>query len=87
MLGGYQQDHPLLLMADTRCRIGGRLVDASGRLLFRHSCAGTRGVSGGPLLIDKGGRWHVAAIEVASEGDLAGGAAIGLNEIIQALVH
>jgi protease YdgD len=46
MLGGYQQDHPLILMADTRCRIGGRLVDGSGRLLLRHSCAGTSGVSG-----------------------------------------
>jgi protease YdgD len=88
MLGGYQQDHPLLLMADTRCRIGGRLVDASGRLLLRHSCAGTRGASGGPLLIDRGGRWHVAAIEVAAEVDLAAGIAIVLNEAIQgALVH
>jgi protease YdgD len=88
MLGGYQQDQPLILMADTRCRIGGRLVDGSGRLLLRHSCTGTRGVSGGPLLIDRGGRWYIAAIEVAAEVDLAGGAAIDLHEVIQGgLVH
>jgi protease YdgD len=88
MLGGYQQDHPLLLTADTQCRIGGRFVDTSGRLLLRHSCAGTRGASGAPLLIDRGGRWHVAAIEVAAEVDLAGGAAVVLNEAIQAtLIH
>jgi protease YdgD len=88
MLGGYQQDHPLILMADIRCRIGGRLVDGSSRLLLRHSCAGTRGASGAPLLINRGGRWHVAAIDVAAEADLAGGVAIVLSEAIQAaLVH
>jgi len=88
MLGGYQQDHPLILMADTRCRIGARLVDGSGRLFLRHSCAGTRGVSGAPLLINRGDRWHVAAIGVAAEVDLAGGVAIVLNETVQgALAH
>ena len=59
MLGGYQQDHPLVLMADTQCRIVGRLVDAGGRLLLRHNCTGTRGVSGVPLLIEKGGKWSL----------------------------
>jgi protease YdgD len=88
MLGGYQQDHPLILMADTRCVIGGRLVDVSGRLLLRHSCVGTRGVSGAPLLINSGDQWHVAAIEVAAEVDHTGGVAIGLKEaILAALVH
>jgi hypothetical protein len=62
-------------------------ADEPGALL-RHSCAGTPGVSGGPLLIDRGGQWHVAAIEVAAEIDLAGGVAIVLNEAVQgALVH
>jgi protease YdgD len=46
MLGGYQQDHPLVLMADTECRIDGRASHASGRLLIRHNCTGTRGDSG-----------------------------------------
>ena len=83
MLGGYQQDHPLLLIADTQCRIDGRLVDASGRLLLLHNCAGTRGVSGAPLLIDRGGRWQVAAIEVASEMGIAHGAAVVRHEAIK----
>jgi protease YdgD len=80
MLGGYQQDHPLLLMADTRCRIAGRLIDASGRLLLRHNCAGTQGVSGAPLLIDRGGRWQIAAIDVAGETGGAHGVAVVLDE-------
>jgi hypothetical protein len=36
------------------------------------------------LLINRGGRWHVAAIEVAAELGLAGGAAaVVLKEAIQ----
>jgi len=35
------------------------------------------------LLIDKGGRWHVVAIEVAAEVDLAGGVAVVLNEAVK----
>jgi hypothetical protein len=76
MLGGFQQDHPLLLMTDTHCRIDGRLVDASGRLLLRHNCAGTDGVSSAPLLTEKGGKWYVAAIDVAAETGVAGGIAV-----------
>lgn len=85
MLGGYQQDHPLLLLADTQCRIDGRFVDTSGRLLLRHNCAGTRGVSGAPLLIYRGGRWEVAAIEVAGETGIAQGVAVVLDEAIKSL--
>ena len=55
MLGGYQQDHPLLLTVDTQCQIDGRFVDATGQLLLRHNCTGTHGVSGAPLLIERGG--------------------------------
>ena len=62
MLGGYQQDHPLVLMADTECRIVGRATDAGGRLLLRHNCTGTRGDSGAPLLIEKGGKWYTAGL-------------------------
>ncbi len=83
MLGGYQQDHPLLLIADTQCRIDRRFVDENGRLLLVHNCAGTRGMSGAPLLTDKGGRWQVAAIEVAGEMDIAHGAAVVLDEAIK----
>lgn len=80
VLGGYQQDHPLILTADTECRIVGRLLDPSGRTLLRHDCTGTRGVSGAPLLVEKAGRWFVAAIDVAAQPGIAGGAAVILDE-------
>jgi protease YdgD len=85
MLGGYQQDHPLVLMADVRCRIDGRLVDAGGQLLLRHNCAATGGASGGPLLIRRDGRWYIAAIDVAGGIDSAGGAAVALGKILRDL--
>jgi protease YdgD len=80
MLGGYQRDHPLVLMADSQCQIVGRFVDASGRPVLRHNCAGTNGVSGAPLLIYREGRWQVAAIDVAGEIGIAGGAAVVVDE-------
>jgi len=80
MLGGYQQGHSLVLMADPQCRILGRFVDASGRLLLRDNCLGTNGVSGGPLLINTGGKWQVAAIEVAGDLGFGGGAAVVLDD-------
>src|SRR5260370_16315829 len=64
MLGGYQQDHPLVLMADTGCRVVGHFVDAGGRRLLRHNCTGAGGVSGAPLLIERGGKWYVAGVYV-----------------------
>jgi protease YdgD len=76
MLGGYQQDHPLVLMADVECRIVGRSTDAGGRPLLRHNCTGTRGDSGAPLLIEKGGKWCVAGVGVAAETGIAGGFAV-----------
>jgi protease YdgD len=80
MLGGYQQDRPLVLMADTDCRIVGRVTDSAGRLLLRHNCTGTRGVSGAPLLIEKDGKWYTAGIDVAAELAVASGFAVVLNE-------
>jgi V8-like Glu-specific endopeptidase len=80
MLGGYQRDHPLLLMADPQCQIVERSVDVSGRLVLRHNCAGTNGVSGAPLLIYRDGRWQVAAIDVAGEIGITGGGAVVVDE-------
>lgn len=80
MLGGYQQDHPLVLMADTECRIVGRATDGGGRLLLRHNCTGTRGDSGAPLLIEKGGKWYTAGVDVAAELGVASGLAVVLDE-------
>jgi protease YdgD len=79
-LGGYQQDHPLILMADAECRIVGRSTDASGRLLLRHNCGGINGESGAPLLIEKGGKWYVAGVAVAAEIGIVGGFAVVVDE-------
>jgi protease YdgD len=76
MLGGYQQDHPLVLMADTGCRIVGHFVDASGRRVLRHNCTGARGISGAPLLIEKDGKWYVAGVDVTAEPGVAAGFAV-----------
>jgi protease YdgD len=78
MLGGYQPDHPLVLMGDDACCIVGRTTDASGRLLLRHNCTGTGGVSGAPLLIDKA--WYTAGVDVAAELGVASGFAVILDE-------
>jgi protease YdgD len=83
VLGGYQKDHPLLLMADTQCRIVGRFADSGGQLLLRHNCAATNGTSGAPLLIDRYGRWQIAAIDVAAERRIVGGAAAVLAEAVK----
>jgi protease YdgD len=85
MLGGYQQDRPFVLMADPQCRIVGRFLDASGRLVLRDNCAGTNGVSGAPLLIYRGGTWQIAATEVAADLGLPGGAAVALDDAVKTL--
>jgi protease YdgD len=79
-LGGYQQDHPLLLLADAGCHVRGRVADPTGHVLLRHDCAGSRGVSGAPLLTQKDGRWFVAGIDVAAEAEAVGGLAVFLDE-------
>jgi protease YdgD len=81
MRGGYQQDHPLVLMADTGCQILGSATDGDGRPLIRHNCTGTRGVSGAPLLVEHAGKWFVAGVDVlAAERGAAGGYAVVLDE-------
>ena len=73
MLGGYEQDRSEALLADTDCRVMGRVVDAGGRALLQHACAATRGASGAPLLVREGGVWAVAGVNVAaSVGDVGG---------------
>jgi protease YdgD len=81
MLGGYQQDHPLVLMADAGCQILGSATDGAGRPLIRHNCTRTRGVSGAPLLIEQAGKWFVVGVDVvATERGAAGGFAVILDE-------
>jgi protease YdgD len=75
VLGGYQRDHPLVLIADIDCRVLGRAIDVGGRALLRHSCAGLPGLSGAPLLIEVDGTWHVSGVAVAEEAGAASGLA------------
>ena len=79
VLGGYQQDHPLVPMADTECQIVGRAIDTDGRPLIRHNCTGTRGVSGTPLLIEQSGKWFVTGVDVLAQY----GAAVGYGMVLE----
>ncbi|MFL1462730.1 trypsin-like serine peptidase [Roseococcus sp. DSY-14] len=72
VLGGYQQDMPERLLADTGCRIIGA---ANGAVT--HDCAGTRGASGAPLLAEIGGRWQVMGVASRVRRDIALGEAAG----------
>jgi protease YdgD len=81
LLGGYQQDRPELLMADTACRIGD-LGGGNGPPLLLHDCAGTRGASGAPLLRREGpDSWSIVGIAVAAARRNAGGIAISSQAI------
>jgi protease YdgD len=78
MLGGYQQDRPEVLMADTACRLLGQFRDPSGRSVLAHDCAGTRGASGSPLLARSpdGSRWGVIGVLSAVNPDFTLGYAV-----------
>jgi protease YdgD len=78
MLGGYEQDRAQVVLADVACAVTGVARDAAGRAMLRHSCAGTRGVSGAPLLVRAGpdGRWAVAGIASRADLDAPGGYAV-----------
>ena len=65
-LAGYNQDREQLLMADLDCRILGATSGAGGSPFIAHNCEGTRGTSGGPLLVEQDGGWAVAGINVAA---------------------
>lgn len=75
MLAGWQRDRPHVLLADTSCVVEALLQDA-GATLLRHSCAATRGASGGPLLVRDAGGWAIAGIAVAANRNARGGIAV-----------
>lgn len=70
LLGGYQQDRPELLMADSGCR-----VLATAPLLL-HDCTGTRGASGAPLLLATPAGWAIAGVAVGVARDRPLGLAV-----------
>jgi protease YdgD len=76
-LGGYDQDRAQVMLADLNCSITGLDREQSGRILLRHSCAATRGVSGGPLLAHAAdGEWGVLGVEILATIGAAGGYAV-----------
>ncbi|RAI59459.1 trypsin-like serine peptidase [Roseicella frigidaeris] len=76
MLGGYQQDRPEVMLADSGCHLLGA---AQAGTLLLHDCAGTRGASGAPLLArGEDGRWAVAGV-------ISGGLATGTVGVAVAL--
>ncbi|WP_137180657.1 trypsin-like serine protease [Roseomonas sp. AR75] len=77
MLAGYQQDRPEVLLADAQCRIIGLNRSRTGPPTLVHDCAGTRGTSGAPLLVQlPGGAWGVAGVASSVSADMALGFAV-----------
>lgn len=76
MLGGYGQDRAERIAADLSCKSLGYGAGADGRVLLSHDCAGTRGTSGGPVLVQTPGGWRVAGVQVAGNQDDVGGLAV-----------
>jgi protease YdgD len=81
MLGGYNQDRGEVIEADLGCAI---VATPPGRLV--HSCAGTHGTSGAPLLArDAAGAWTIVGLQVAAFVDHAGGIAVPASTLRAAL--
>ena len=76
MLGGYEQDRAEIMIADVACSVID-LVRDGGVLMLHHSCAGTRGVSGAPLLARVPGRgWGIVGIASVASLGASGGLAV-----------
>ena len=76
MLGGYEQDRAQVIVADVACFVIG-VIRNGNALMLHHSCAGTRGVSGAPLLVRMAGRgWSVVGIASVAEVGMSGGWAV-----------
>ena len=65
-MAGYNQDVAQALRVDDGCAVE-RM--APGGFSFLHACNGTRGVSGGPLLIRVDGDYRVAGLLIGVEKD------------------
>jgi protease YdgD len=82
VLGGYEQDRAHVMVADLTCTLLGLMRDDAGHVVLRHSCAGTRGGSGGPLLAQQAdGTWAVVGIATLGTVGAAGGYAVPVGAI------
>jgi protease YdgD len=81
-LAGFSQDRAQRLQIDPSCQALGLVADSGGRTLLRHSCAGTRGTSGGPLLVQSGdGIWRVAGLQSGANAKQIGGIAVAAETL------
>lgn len=77
VLGGYEQDRSHTMVADLACAVIGPVRDAAGHVMLRHSCAGTRGVSGAPLLARApDGGWGIVGVASRARVGVSGGDAV-----------
>ena len=76
MVGGYNEDQSFTITADTECKIVDYVRDPADKLMLRHNCTATRGVSGAPVLYFDGADWLVAGVNVAAPAGEAGGVAV-----------
>ncbi len=87
MAGGFSQDRAERLQADMSCTALGYRPGPTGLVLV-HDCAGTRGTSGGPVLMQAPGEaWQVAGVQVAGNMDDIGGVAVPAAAIRSLLAH
>jgi protease YdgD len=84
---GYQADRGRQMVADPACAVTGYGRDAAGRIMMRHSCAATRGASGGPLLVQLpgGGGWIVSGVASLAQCGVSGGWAVPTAAILRAV--
>ena len=81
-LGGYEQDRAHVMVADLTCTLLGLARDAVGHTVLHHSCAGTRGASGGPLLARQpDGSWGIVGIASTATVGASGGYAVPVGAI------
>jgi protease YdgD len=80
-LGGYEQDRLQAMVADLTCSLLGIARDAAGHTMLSHTCAGTRGASGGPLLAKLPEGWAVIGIMSTAKIGAAGGYAVPIAAI------
>lgn len=76
VLAGYGQDREELMEADMACTVSGWIGDSGDRDLMRHSCSGTSGTSGGPVLMKQGAGWVVVGLQIAAEQGHSAGLAV-----------
>ena len=81
VLPGYNQDRAQRLQIDPDCEVLG-----FGQLLLRHSCTGTKGGSGGPLLRHDPDGWKIIGLQSGAYPRDAGGVAV-LSVTLNALLR